>query len=190
MSDVKTLGSAERVRLMSEWHGKAVRYRPDATVHGLFREVCAASPDSPALIWDQGQLNYRQLDRISDVLACRLADLGVGADSAVAICLPRSPEAIIAALAVFKAGGAYVPLDPEYPRARLEFVINDARIGVVITGPAGAGRCSPAYRPGACGNGRPNPRPPRGDPRQATLRRPSGHDSKARSRTPGRTRRA
>ncbi|MEP7311016.1 MAG: amino acid adenylation domain-containing protein [Pseudomonadota bacterium] len=104
-----------------------------ATVHGLFRAVAAANPQRTAMAWDKGECSYAELDRLSDELAARLLAAGVGAESAVALYMERSPEAVIAALAVLKAGCAYLPLDPDYPRSRIAFVINDAGVEVLIT---------------------------------------------------------
>jgi non-ribosomal peptide synthetase component F len=77
----------------------AVGYRPDATVHGLFRERAAAHPERHALVWNRGRMSYRDLDHASDRLAAALAAAGVTAECVVALALPRSPEAVIAALA-------------------------------------------------------------------------------------------
>ena len=108
-------------------------YRPDATVHALFREQAAARPERPALVWDGGTMSYGELDRRSDALAVRLIEAGVAADVPVALVLERSPEAVVAALAVLKAGGAYLPLDPDHPRERLAFVIADAAAPALVT---------------------------------------------------------
>ena len=119
---------------MEEWNRTTVRFRPEATVHALFREVAAAHPERIALVWDGGALTYGELDRRSDELAGQLIAAGVAVDAPVALCMPRSAEAIIAALGVFKAGAAYLPLDPDYPRSRLEFVVKDAGARVLLTG--------------------------------------------------------
>ncbi|HUQ04875.1 MAG TPA: amino acid adenylation domain-containing protein, partial [Kofleriaceae bacterium] len=115
-------------------------YRPEATVHGLFREQAARHPERLALLWEGGTMTYGELDRRSDALAVRLVEHGVGADVPVALAVERSAEAIVAALAVLKAGGAYLPLDPEYPRERLAFVVDDAAAPVLITRRAHAGK--------------------------------------------------
>ncbi len=133
MTAQSSSGSADWDRL-EEWNRTTVRFRPEATVHALFREVATAHPQRIALVWDGGALTYGELDRRSDELAGRLIAAGVAVDAPVALCIPRSAEAIIAALGVFKAGGAYLPLDPDYPRSRLEFVVKDAGAGVLLTG--------------------------------------------------------
>jgi amino acid adenylation domain-containing protein len=113
-------------------------YRPDATVHGLFRERAMQHPDRIALCWDGGESSYGDLDRRSDALAQRLRALGAETDKPIALCLPRSPQAVIAALAILKAGGAYLPLDPDYPAARLRHIVDDAAATILITDSAHA----------------------------------------------------
>ena len=113
--------------------GARASYRPDATVHGLFREVARRHPARPALVWPGGACTYAELDRRSDALAARLHALGVAHEAHVALCLPRSPEAVVAALAVLKAGAAYLPIDPDYPEARLRGLIADADARVLVT---------------------------------------------------------
>ncbi|HEX8030930.1 MAG TPA: AMP-binding protein, partial [Vicinamibacterales bacterium] len=110
-----------------------MNYRPDATVHGLFREQAATHPDRLAIVWDGGALSYYELDRRSDALAARLIESGAAIDAPVALALDRSAGSVIAALAILKAGGAYLPLDPNYPRERLAFVINDASVQILVT---------------------------------------------------------
>jgi len=133
LEQLAALTAAEHAQVVREWNRTEVRYRPEATVHGLFYEQASAAPERIALRWDGGLLTYAELDRAADELAERLIATGVDADVPVALILERSPEAVIAALAVLKAGGAYLPLDPDYPVERLAFAIHDADARVLIT---------------------------------------------------------
>ncbi|HEX3759865.1 MAG TPA: amino acid adenylation domain-containing protein, partial [Kofleriaceae bacterium] len=133
LETISPLTAAERACVVVAWNRTAVGYRTDATVHGLFREQAAAAPDRLALAWDGGRLSYGELDRRSDALAERLIAAGVDTDQPVALCLERSPDAVIAALAILKAGGAYLPLDPDHPTERLGFAIADAGARVLVT---------------------------------------------------------
>ncbi|HEU4733455.1 MAG TPA: AMP-binding protein, partial [Kofleriaceae bacterium] len=139
LETISPLTAAERALTIEEWNRTTREYRTEATVHGLFREEAAARPDRVAILWDGGQLSYGELDRWSDALAERLIAAGVGTDQPVALCLPRSPEAVVAALAILKAGGAYLPLDPDHPTERLAFTIADAGAQVLVTRRARAG---------------------------------------------------
>jgi len=133
LEEVELLDEEERRRLLVEWNRTEVRYRPEATVHGLFREQARAAPDRIALAWDEGQLTYAELDRRSDALAARLQRAGAAPDGRIALLLERSPEAVVAALAVLKAGAAYLPLEPDHPAERLHFALSDAEVRIVIT---------------------------------------------------------
>lgn len=103
------------------------------TVHGWFEKQAARSPEAIALILDDEQITYRELNKRANRLARHLAALGVGSEALVGVCLRRSFDLVVALLAVLKAGGAYVPLDPEYPAERLAFMLRDTLASVVIT---------------------------------------------------------
>src|SRR5687767_14721790 len=89
---------------------------PPLTLHALFRAQAARTPERVALEAGSRHLTYRELDEKSDALAAALAARGVGAGSVVGLSLERSPEQMIALLALLKAGAACLPLDPAYPR--------------------------------------------------------------------------
>jgi amino acid adenylation domain-containing protein len=125
--------------LLSLWERRAGEVRasegiPSAPLHRLFEAVAARQPEAVAITGEDGSsLTYGELDRSANRLARHLRSLGVGPEVLVGVCLPRSPELVVAMLAVVKAGGAYVPLDPDYPRERLAFLLEDAAAPVVIT---------------------------------------------------------
>ncbi|HEX3527654.1 MAG TPA: amino acid adenylation domain-containing protein [Thermoanaerobaculia bacterium] len=106
-----------------------------ATIDGLFAAQAAATPDAMAVeaAGVPGGWIYRELEERANRLARHLTALGVGPEVRVGVCLNRSPEAVLALLAVLKAGGVYVPLEPAYPRERLGFMIEDAAAPVVVT---------------------------------------------------------
>ncbi|WP_234790168.1 AMP-binding protein, partial [Pseudomonas amygdali] len=97
-------------------------------------ELCAArTPDALAVECGTEVLTYDELNSRANRLAHHLITLGVRPDARVAVCLPKSPDLIIALLAILKAGGAYVPLDPAYPNERLHYMLNDCEPVVVLT---------------------------------------------------------
>ena len=108
-------------------------YPCHATVTSLFEAQCRRSPEAVALLCGDEQLSFHQLEHRMNALAHRLRNHGIGRGSLVAVCLPRSPELLIALLAVIRAGAAYVPLDPAYPRLRLSQIIEDARPAALLT---------------------------------------------------------
>ena len=126
------LTQSERRQLLVEWN--ATRQDcPRNCVHELFQAQVAERPDSVALISGEQQISYGQLNRRANQLAHHLQAMGVGPNSAVGICVERSPELLVALLGVLKAGGAYVPLDPAFPRERLLFMLRDSGAKVLLT---------------------------------------------------------
>lgn len=105
----------------------------DKLVDQLLSAQAQKTPDGLALASATQRLSYGQLDRLANQFAHHLQSLGVGPETLVGICLQRSPEMVIAALAVLKGGGAYVPLDPDYPADRLRFMLDDAQVPVLIS---------------------------------------------------------
>ena len=101
-------------------------------LHEAFREQALRRPDAIALSWEEQRLSYAELNRRANRLAHYLHKLGVTRGTLTGICLDRTPELVIAILAVLKAGSAYVPLDPAYPAERLKFMIEDAGMSALI----------------------------------------------------------
>ena len=104
----------------------------DANLAQLVAGQAVATPDAVAIANSAEQITYRELDCRANRLARYLIGLGVGRETVVALCLKRSLDSVICALAVLKAGGAYLPLDPAYPADRLSFMLNDAEPLVLI----------------------------------------------------------
>ncbi|MQY25998.1 non-ribosomal peptide synthetase [Nocardia aurantia] len=129
---------ADRARLVEQWNDTAVPVDSGATLVGMFADRVRREPDAVAVISGAERLSYRQLDARANGLAHALISRGVGPDRVVAVALPRSPELIVAILAVLKAGGAYLPVDPGYPADRLAFILGDAAPVVLLTDAAGS----------------------------------------------------
>ncbi len=132
------LAAAERHQVLLEWND-TWRFGPQETlIHELFAAQAERTPSAVAITYDdsdsrQPSLTYSDLHWLTDQLACRLQELGVGAESFVGVAMERSLEMVIALLGILKAGGAYVPLDPSYPRRRLSFMIEDSGIEILLT---------------------------------------------------------
>ncbi|WP_435813277.1 amino acid adenylation domain-containing protein [Streptomyces virginiae] len=132
VGSVHVLESAERATVLDEFNDTAVTV-PGKAVPALFEERAAAAPDDIAVASGSRTLTYRELDTRANRLAHVLAARGVGQESVVGVALPRSPELIVALLAVLKAGGAYLPVDPEYPAERIGFMLADAAPALLLT---------------------------------------------------------
>src|SRR5688572_23830892 len=111
----------------------ASAYPQQRCVHELFSEQAERTPDATALVYEQQQLTYRQLDERSNQLAHHLRQLGVGPEEVVGLCVERSIEMVVGLVGILKAGGAYLPLEPSYPAERLHFMLEDAAVKVLLT---------------------------------------------------------
>jgi amino acid adenylation domain-containing protein len=130
------LTAQERQRLLVAGNDTARAYPTDIkSVHELFERQAARQPEATAVVCEDEQLTYGELNERANVLAHHLRALGVGAESRVALLMERSVAMVAALLAVLKAGGAYVPLDASYPQERLSFMLEDSGAEVLLTQP-------------------------------------------------------
>ena len=127
------LSASERHRLLYEWNDTKTAFPSDKCVHELFQEQVARTPDATAVVFENNELSYAELNDRANQLAHYLIELGVKPDDRVAICLERGFQMIVALLGVLKAGGAYVPLDPAYPIERLRFMLEDSQPLALLT---------------------------------------------------------
>ncbi|MEU0148791.1 amino acid adenylation domain-containing protein [Streptomyces sp. NPDC006288] len=130
--DVALLDPAENHRVLTEWNSTE-RAAPAATVPGHFRSQAARTPHTAAIVADGTRMTYAELDAASDRLAQYLTRHDAGPGRLVAVAMERSPETIVALLAVLKTGGAYLPVDVGYPAARIRLMLRDAAPVAVLT---------------------------------------------------------
>lgn len=130
--DLIRASSAEAVEQLAEGTGGGAA-EAFCDMHRLFERQAALTPDAAAVWAGEHRLSYRELNEAANRLAAALRGHSLTADERIAICLARSPAAIIAILAVLKSGCAYVPLDPSYPRRRLALILAGARARILIT---------------------------------------------------------
>ena len=131
--DELELLTADERELLSRWNQTRVDYPGNVRLHELIEEQVQRTPGAEAVIFEDQQMTYQDLDQRANQLARHLKKLGVGPDTLVGICLDRSLEMVVGLLGILKAGGAYVPLDPEHPRERLAFMLQDSAISVLLT---------------------------------------------------------
>ncbi|MBP1473179.1 amino acid adenylation domain-containing protein [Frateuria sp. MAH-13] len=132
LSALEMVPPDERARLR-ELCGERAAIATDRCLPQLFEERAAATPDAPALRYEERTLSYGELNRRANRLAHHLRAHGVGPERIVAVCLERSIELVVGLLAVLKAGGAYLPIDPACPPERLAYMLEDARPVAVLT---------------------------------------------------------
>ncbi|MGU0690312.1 non-ribosomal peptide synthase/polyketide synthase [Pseudomonas aeruginosa] len=133
LAEFQLLEAAERRQAIFDWGRNPGRYPDERSVEQLFASRAAMEPERVALLFEERQLSYGELNAEANRLAHRLIELGVGPDVLVGIAVERGLEMIVSLLAVLKAGGAYVPLDPEYPQERLGYMIEDSGIALLLS---------------------------------------------------------
>ncbi|NND71974.1 MAG: LLM class flavin-dependent oxidoreductase [Rhodothermales bacterium] len=133
VADLPVVTESEAAHLVTELNNTAGEFDSESCLHQIIARQAAESPDSPALTFRGSSVTYRQMDERANQVAHLLKTLGVGPDTLVGLCTDRSPDLVISALAVWKAGGAYVPLDPDFPAERLEHMVRDSELRVIIT---------------------------------------------------------
>ena len=133
ISQLPLLTASEQQQLLVEWNDTRVDYPQDQCIHQLFEEQVERTPDAVAVVFEDQQLTYSELNCRANQLAHYLRSLGVGAEVLVGICVERSLEMVVGLLGILKAGGAYVPLDPEYPQERLSFMVENAQLSLLLT---------------------------------------------------------
>ncbi|MGY1502800.1 amino acid adenylation domain-containing protein [Streptomyces sp. QTS52] len=132
---LRVLSPDERHRVLVEWNdtGEDTAHTPAATLADLFQRQVRDRPEDTAVVHEQGRLSYAELNARANRLARTLVAAGAGPERIVALALPRSPEMIVALLAVVKAGAAYLPIDTAYPAERIALMLADARPSAVLT---------------------------------------------------------
>ncbi|MEG3973100.1 amino acid adenylation domain-containing protein [Microcoleus sp. herbarium8] len=132
VNELPLLTSSEKQQLL-DWNSTQTDYPKDACIHQLFEAQVEKTPDAVAIVFEDRQLTYQELNQQADRLADYLRELGVRSEVLVGICVERSIEMVVGLLGILKAGGAYVPLDPAYPQERLNFILSDAQVSVLLT---------------------------------------------------------
>jgi len=133
IEDLPLLSATEQYQLLIEWNDTQAEYPKDKCIHQLFEAQVERSPDAIAVVFEDQQLTYRELNARANRIAHHLRALGVGPEVLVGIYVERSIQMVVGLLGILKAGGAYVPLDPAYPKERLTFMLSDSQVPVLLT---------------------------------------------------------
>ncbi|MEA5574016.1 amino acid adenylation domain-containing protein [Calothrix sp. UHCC 0171] len=133
LDEIPFLTADEKYQLLVEWNDTQTEYPQDKCIHQLFEEQVEKTPNAVAIVFENQQLTYQELNNRANQLAHHLQTLGVKPEVLVGICLNRSLEMMVGLLAILKAGGAYVPLDPTYPSERLDYMLTDSQLPILLT---------------------------------------------------------
>ena len=144
LCDLPMLSAQEIHYLTHELNNTQVDHPQDKLIHELFEEQAKSNPDNIAVVFEEQQLTYKELNEASNQLAYYLREQGVETETLVGLCVERSLEMVIGILAILKTGGAYVPLDPDHPEARLNYMLEDTGLKHLLTQTAITGTFSVA----------------------------------------------
>ncbi|NER49684.1 MAG: AMP-binding protein, partial [Symploca sp. SIO1A3] len=120
-------------QLLVDWNSTATEYPDSQCIHQLFESQVERTPDAVAVVFEEQQLTYQELNDRANQLAHYLQGLGVQPEVLVGLCIERSLDMVIAMLGILKAGGAYLPLDPAYPSDRLAYMLANSQASVLLT---------------------------------------------------------
>ena len=132
IDDVDYLPAAERNLLLTGWNATDTVYERDSDVLDIFQLIVEENADREALVCGESRLSYSELDHMSNHIAHALREKGAGPGERVGLCAERSIETIAAVVGILKTGAAYVPLDPAYPIDRLQYMIDDSSVKLVL----------------------------------------------------------
>jgi amino acid adenylation domain-containing protein len=133
IGEIPMLGQDDRRTQLVAWNDTARTYALDITLHGMVERQAAQTPGAIAIQVGDRRLTYAALEAKAESIAAKLVGMGVGTGDLVGVYMDRSEHMVAALLGVLKAGAAYVPLDPYYPRDRIAFIVQDARIRALVT---------------------------------------------------------
>ena len=133
VKDIDILSETEKEKILFEFNDTKVDYPSDKTIYCLFEEQVEKTPEQTAVIFEDKQLNYKELNEKANQLAHMLRIKGVRPDTLVGFMVNRSIGMIIGLLGILKAGGAYIPIDPEYPTDRVHYMIKESNISFFLS---------------------------------------------------------
>jgi natural product biosynthesis luciferase-like monooxygenase protein len=133
ISQLPLLTAGERRTILQDWNATDVAYPIEKTVPELFAEQVARTPNATAIVFEDQEMSYAELDRKADAFAAKLRTLGAGPDVLIGIYVERSLDMMVALLGILKSGSGYVPLDPTYPKERLSYMLQDSQAPILVT---------------------------------------------------------
>ena len=136
ISELSVVGEEEENLILKTFNYTAVEYPSGKTVVELFEEQVSKTPNNIAVVYEEEEMTYAELNSKANQMAYKLRELGVKPDDKVAIITQRSIEMIIGIYGIIKAGGAYVPMDSDYPEERIKYMLEDCQPKAILVGKA------------------------------------------------------
>jgi len=133
IKNVRWTSESDITRQLHHWNDTAFSYDQSQVIHELFEEQVVRTPGACAIVCQAERISYSVLNQKANQVAHYLLSKGVKPDSMVGLCMTRSIDLIVGMLGILKSGAAYVPLDPNYPRQRLDYILKDANVDLVVT---------------------------------------------------------
>ncbi|MGB7604589.1 MAG: amino acid adenylation domain-containing protein, partial [Lutisporaceae bacterium] len=133
LCEIDTFSEEEKRKILVDFNNTKIQYPKDTTIYKLFEEQVERTPDNIAVVYKNQKLTYRELNEKANSLARRLKEKEVKADSIVGIMSEGSVEMLIGILGILKSGAAYLPIDPKYPKDRIDYMLEDSRIRILLT---------------------------------------------------------
>ncbi len=131
--DIEIITSDEKNKIINEFNNTDKEYPHDKTIVDLFENQVQKTPDNIAVVFENEKITYKDLNEKANQLALYLHNKGIKENCIVGILLERSINMIVAILAVLKSGGAYIPIDPDYPKDRIEYMLEDSNCKLLIS---------------------------------------------------------
>nr|WP_278046393.1 condensation domain-containing protein [Clostridium beijerinckii] len=131
--EIELLTEKEKEQIINEFNDTKADYPKDKTIQELFEEQVKKTPNYTAVVSNDGELTYKELNEKSNQLARILREKGIKQNQTVGVMVERSTEMIVSIMAVLKSGGAYLPIDPEYPLERIKYMLQDSQTQTILT---------------------------------------------------------
>lgn len=133
IKDISIISDEEKNKILYEFNDTHIPFNNLKTISQLIEEQVEKSENKPAIIFKDNQISYKELNEKANQIAFYLRSKGVKQNTIVGILIDRSIEMIICMLGVLKAGGAYLPIDPTYPKERINYIIDDSTVNIILT---------------------------------------------------------
>ena len=133
LSCIEMISEKEKNTILNEFNNTYIDFPSNKTIHKLLEEQAERTPNEIAIIFENEKMTYKVLNEKANQLASTLKQYGSKKDRIVGIMVHRSLEMIVSIFAVLKSGGAYLPIDPEYPESRIDFMLEDSEVDILLT---------------------------------------------------------